>query len=218
MEVSKYTSALLFHGPGAQQTAESELDQIGRAVAPPFGLDGLKIDDARAIIGLMETAPVGDRPGALLIGPLDRARQQATDVLLKVIEEFDPKGVRPVVWAHDIGGVAPTIRSRCLHRWCPGEESVDETLMNFAFELIDAYLTGDCATVIEIIDQQSKTDAPDLLEAVVKALSTNLEQMDGDRYALWVRVRRLLQFRLQGSKVGKMRNEMIAVFLNVEAL
>lgn len=198
---------MLFHGPGARGEAERTLPQIGRRIAEPFGLEGLKIDEARDIISLMQSAQVGDQPGCVLVGPLDEARQAATDVLLKVVEEFDPEAVRPVLWAHDLGSVSQTIVSRCVHRWCPkGTSSVNEDSMKLAFDLVDATLRKDRARVIEMLRNVKSEGFADLVEATTRVLAMAPEQLTGNRFVLWERVRKLALYRHMG------KTEVLAVF------
>lgn len=181
------------------------LPQIGRSVGGPFGEEGLKIDDARSIIALMQSAAVGDEPGVFVVGPLDLARQNATDVLLKVIEEFDPEVVRPVLWAHDLGAVSTTIRSRCIHRWCPGPEKHDDEMVAFALDLVKAAVDQDRARAIELL-RDNKAAAEDVIDVCVRVLSFDPDQMVGKRYEFWKRLRRLAGYRYVG------KNELLAVF------
>jgi len=196
-----YLSALLFHGPGAREGALAEEPNIGRRVAPPIGEAGIKIDDARRLIDLMDTAPVGDRPGVLTFGPVDKAAQSATDVLLKVIEEFDPQGVRPLLWAYDLGSVSNTIRSRCLHRWCPYAEENPTPDTTTAEAVLNDVLRGDRAGVIGIIHRylkaadDAKEATPRLLECLALVLADQPDELYGTRYDLWQSVRRLSGFK-----------------------
>jgi len=201
----RYTSALLFHGPRARQEGGQQLPRIGRCVGGPFGEEGLKIDDARSIIALMQSATVGDEPGAFIVGPLDLAQQNATDVLLKVIEEFDPEVVRPVLWANDLGAISSTIRSRCIHRWCPGLEEHDEEMLAFALDLLKAAVDKDRARAIELL-RETKASPGDIIDACVRAMSLDPDQMSGKRYMFWERLRRLGGYRYVG------KNEILAVF------
>ena len=148
---STYSSAVLFHGPLAQECAHDFADELGRLLHEPFGLEGLKIAESRDIIELMNATPLGDEPGVLIIGPMDHAWPSATDVLLKTLEDFDPAILRPVLWAHDEAGVRPTIRSRCLRKWCAGPEIRDEELLGAIKTLVDGSLKGDRAVVIETL-------------------------------------------------------------------
>jgi hypothetical protein len=56
---------------------------------------------------------------------MDGATDEAADALLKMVEEPNPDAM-PILWANDLGGVRPTIKSRCLDEWCPGSCEADE--------------------------------------------------------------------------------------------
>ena len=185
------------------------LPQIGRRVAEPFGDDGLKVDQTREIIKLMRETPLGDQVGALLIGPMDRAEQKSSDVLLKAIEEFDPECVRPVLWAYDLGSVSSTIKSRCIHRWCPDAPPLhqDPERAKLASDLVEASVRGDTAAVLELLSGKKAADATEILESCVEVLSRHPEALLGARYDLWMRVRKLAGYRHVG------RTELLATFV-----
>ena len=183
-----YSSAVLFHGPSALDRATEFADELGRLLQEPFGAEGLKIEESREIIALMNNTPLGDKPGVLIIGPMDHAWPSATDVLLKTLEEFDPAVLRPVLWAHDEGGVRGTIRSRCLRQWCPGPEVTDESLMDQAKALVDASLDGNQALVLETLRDMEG----DVLLAATQILRHR--PMGIREVLLWDRVREVLRF------------------------
>jgi hypothetical protein len=185
---STYSSAVLFHGPLAEERALEFADGLGRLLHEPFGLEGLKIAESREIIELMNTTPIGDDPGVLIIGPMDHAWPSAVDVLLKTLEEFDGEILRPVLWAHDEAGVRPTIRSRCLRRWCAGPEIRDEELLASIKKLVDASLAGDRAVVLETL----KGLKGDVLVGAAQVLRHR--PMGPRERALWERVRATLKF------------------------
>jgi hypothetical protein len=135
-------SCILFHGPGALQAVLQEARQIGRLMASPFGGGGLKVNEAREFVSLMNSTPVGEGVGVVVAGPMDLALLKSSDTLLKCIEEFNPTVMYPLLWAHDLGGVSGTIRSRCLDRWCPatGLEEPDPELQAVARGLVAAAL------------------------------------------------------------------------------
>lgn len=206
----RYDSALLFHGPGAKEASEAFLPTVGRVLTEPFGQCGLKIEEARQIIELMLDSPLGDDPGVVWVGPLDVAAQNATDVLLKCLEEFDPDIVRPVLWANDLGAVSDTIVSRCLHRWCPESSSKEdqEGLIRIAFELVDAATSGDDLKVVELLLEGAKDlELYGLLESAAQALAVEYKQLVGLRFALWERLRTL------GLRKSVSRTELLAAFL-----
>ena len=121
------SSALLYYGPGAREEALEEAYRLGELMTPPFGDEGLKVEEARAFVEALQLPPF-DGIGCVIAGPMDMATPAASDVLLKSIEEFGDY-VRPILWAHDLDGVTPTIRSRCLARWAwadPDDQEPDE--------------------------------------------------------------------------------------------
>lgn len=184
-----YPSAVLFHGPSALVTARRTLPTYGDLLRS-FGEEGLKIAESREIIELMNNTPLGDRPGVVLIGPVDQAAPASTDVLLKSIEEFDANVIRPVLWAKDETEVSSTIRSRCLRRWCPGAEpSIDEDLMDTARNLVEESLGGHRASVVELVKDK---DPRLLLEAVARALCHR--GIDDESLEMWGRVRAALAY------------------------
>lgn len=139
-------STILFHGPTAKSRALSEGSRIGRLAADPFGLEGLKVDEARSLVALLHQGVLDESSGNrgfVLVGPMDHCASKSSDALLKALEE-PPGDIHPILWAEDIGEVSPTIRSRCLQQWCPGDEppiedGVEEAARNilFAYEQKD---------------------------------------------------------------------------------
>jgi len=188
--VETYRSSLLFHGPTARAQALAMVPSLGRLLHEPFGDDGLKIAESREVVELMNHAPVGDRPGVVVIGPVCRAPPFSTDVLLKSIEEFDQRTVRPVLWAFDEAEVSATLRSRCLARWCPGTREVVPDAAEAARRAVDAVLLGDAAAVIEALHE---TDGRLVLEAAAGVLlGRGLDDVAG---LLWESVRLPLRYR-----------------------
>lgn len=186
-----YSSAILFHGPGAQIVAHQRAEELGRLLHEPFGLEGLKIAESREIVELMGGTPLGDVPGVLIIGPMDHAWPASTDVLLKTLEEFDGRVLRPVLWAWDEGGVRGTIRSRCLRQWCPGPEVEDEVLLAQIRDLLDSSLVGDRVRVLEIL-KEGKGQEDLFLGAAAQLLRART--MGSRELVLWERVREALRF------------------------
>ena len=202
-------SCLLYHGPGALQSALDEAGRQGRLLHPPFGEKGLKVDEAREFVSLMMTPPVGVDQGVVIAGPLDHAAPKSADVLLKAIEEFTDF-VMPILWATDLGGVRGTIRSRCLPVWAPatGLEPGDEELEGTARELLQAVL-HERFYQVPLMVQKMKGRERELLAEVSEAMSAMPDVPAV--LALWERVR----------DVSKWRNptplEVIAAFLPPES-
>ena len=151
-------SGYLFHGPNARQAALDKAAEIGPLMAPPFGDNGLKTEEAREIVNLLLTTPVGEGVGTVVIGPMDDLLPKASDVLLKRVEEFDGTRVHPILWAHDLGSVSTTIRSRCLERWAPllADRDEDEGLAAAGWRLVEASLTGDYASIPPLVKEYTK--------------------------------------------------------------
>jgi len=191
-------SCLLFHGPGARSKTLEYVAECGRLLAPPFGDEGLSVDDAREAVELLSAPPVGEEEGFVVIGPLDLAKSvQAQDALLKNIEQF-PDHVRPLLWAHDLGSVSPVIRSRCLDRWCPPTEDdeEDEELISMGYDLVEASLgKGGKHRISAALAKKSSIankHETELLGILADVLSTDLA--DPRRLALWERLRLVAQW------------------------
>ncbi|OHD26958.1 MAG: hypothetical protein A2Y38_08040 [Spirochaetes bacterium GWB1_59_5] len=201
-------SCILFHGPGALQAVLQEAQRLGRLVAPPFGEEGLKVDEARAFVSFMNSTPIGDGLGVVVAGPMDLALPRSSDVLLKSIEEFNAQVVYPLLWAHDEGGVMGTIRSRCLDWWCPGVVSSDEDMLKLARTLVTAALDNQPWKIPSLLaslkekgpEQTDSTEVPkeakdlkqgvkrlQLLGALAEALLPRLNEPGAQR--LWRRLR-----------------------------
>ena len=132
--------------------------------------------------------------GVVIIGPMDLAWPKASDVLLKRIEEFDSNVVTPILWAHDLGGVSPTIRSRCLERWSPSLEDAeeDEDVVTAAWELVEAVTLKETYRVGSALFRVKGKEV-DLLNAIAGVLSADLD--DPVKRALWDRLRPVALWR-----------------------
>lgn len=183
-------SAVLYHGPGAEKAAH-EAAKIGRLLAPPFGTEGLKVDEVREAVELLGTTPVGDEIGVVLIGPVDLANEFAADVLLKTLEDHDEKYVLPVLWAYDLGNVSSTIQSRCLEQWSPGDASSLSSLKETAHTILGAIREVDLATMISSV-QECKGHEYEILASLAECLS---ESADKHSIKVWGQVRKVLRFR-----------------------
>jgi hypothetical protein len=165
-------------------------ETMGRLLRPPLGDEGLKIADSRDLVELLDSTPLGDGLGVVVVGPLCRASAATTDVLLKTIEEVDLRRVFPIFWAFSDTEVSSTIRSRCLLRWCPGVEEVEESLKLKAREILRAHLAGDVAGLIEGV---KGCEPEPFLRGLVWALQEH--GVTAKAGELWLSVRRLLRHR-----------------------
>lgn len=185
-----HSSCILYHGPGAGLVAHGAAKAHGRLVL--FEGQSLKKDGARELVELMASLPVGSGSHSVLVGPLDEVAPGTSDVLLKTLEEFDPRGIRPFLWAWDLGGVSPTIRSRCVCQYSPG---VDERLEAYASQgsgIVKAYKAKDWVGLIELL-KDSKGDEPQLLGSVIEILSLEFQKDSPDPrlLSLWSHLRPL---------------------------
>lgn len=130
----------------------------------------------------------------MIVGPVDVVTQEGVvDVLLKTLEEFDPRGSRPYLWAWDVGSVRPTIRSRCLMEWCPGRFPVDSEAMEAAKAAVSASLTGSVAGVVEAF-AAVEDGWKDMGDAFLRGAAEDLSRREGTKHlGLWERVRDLLR-------------------------
>lgn len=189
------SSCRLFHGPGARQAAIAAAYKLGRLLHEPFGDAGLKVDEAREFVALTRSPPVGTEDGVVLAGPVDHAAPKSSDVLLKTIEE-PPPHVHPLLWATDLGGVSPTIQSRCLPVWCPasGTASGDEEVEDVARTLVNEVLAERYWQVPLLVAKVKSTPKqrgrePELVAEILEAFAA---QMDNPKVLkLWPRLREL---------------------------
>lgn len=185
------TSCILFHGPNAETDGHAAAMAFGRLL--PFTGSSLKKDGARELVGLLSHRSVESGQVSVLVGPVDEMNSATSDVLLKTIEEFDPDGTRPFLWAWDLGGVLHTLQSRCIVRFCSGTDTRTESYVTMAASLLKAYLDGDWVTLIEDVREQENFDL--LLRALIDILAVKLVAPDSHpRYlALWDCLRSLFR-------------------------
>lgn len=191
--MSKSESCLLFHGPRAQDRAGEAARAWGRVVGV-FGhpQDGLDIEATRGAVEALSGVVAGDKLGVVIIGPLDiLSKDGIEDVLLKTVEDYTATSVRPYLWAYDLGGVKPTIRSRCIDVWSPGVLPPSPQRKDAA-ELVRAMHNR---SVIELLDALGeskvwKAKADNVLREVPEVLRENL---DVAAVKVWLRARNVMR-------------------------
>lgn len=204
------TSVILFHGPNAPNICVSEAEKYGKQIRPPMGTEGLTRQEAREIVEILMSPTVGG-PASLVIGPLDEATPGTTDILLKLLEEPKTGAPKMFLWVRDLGAVAPTIRSRCLHRWCPGVESLSD-LAEAAQEMVGAISREEIASIIFLVfDYKGREE--DLLRECVRVVS-EVSFEDRSMFSFWVRARKLL--RISNTKLTQA--QVVSCFLPVNDL
>lgn len=186
----------LFHGPLAREAAVQAAESHGRMLVEPLGDDGLKVDVSRQIVERLSAVPLGDAVGTLVIGPVDAATDRAADALLKMLEEFNSKYLMPFLWAEDLGGVQPTIRSRCIQQWCPGRggATAEGPYLRTAEMLCQAALRRRRAAVIEHL-KDNKGIEGNLARAAPEVLARKTDWPLEARLRLWARLRPALMER-----------------------
>jgi len=197
-------STLLYHGPASRDAAVESAENLGRLLAEPFGDDGLKVDSAREIVEMLSTCPVGDKIGTVVIGPFDDVTVQASDAMLKTLEEFDGRFVQPILWAMDIGSITGTIRSRCLAHWCPAlaGHSPERPYLGAAERICEAALRRRTAAVIEYLKENEGLEG-DLMRASAEVLVTKEDWPIDARLLLWESIRSTLkQYRDKPTALG----------------
>lgn len=212
MSSSEMVSCVLFHGPTAQGRAAQAAADWGRVVGT-FGdpVDGLNVETIRTAAAAMSAPVLGDVRGAVVVGPVDVLTQEgAVDALLKTLEEFTPRMSRPFLWAWDVGQVRPTVVSRCLSEWCPGQVVLDRDLVAAAKVVVDAALARSVVGVIEgflEVSRPSGDEGPssgkgskdqwrDVGDEFLQAVARDLSRRQGSGHLwLWEQVRPVFQSR-----------------------
>lgn len=145
-------SCYLFYGPDSYRKTLEKSKELGKLVGS-FGEEGLKVEEAREVVSLIQSPPfVGSGLAVVVVGPMDQSRDRSSDVLLKSIEEFDHKIVQPLLWAYDLGEVRPTVRSRSLAVWCPSDDFFPEPpLVDKVDDLFEALAQRDVFLIGEIL-------------------------------------------------------------------
>lgn len=186
-------SVVLYHGPGAEGEARRRAREHG--LVQPFQ-SSLKKEDARELVSLLSQTPIGEKSWSVVVGPLDEITPIVSDVLLKTIEEFNPEGIRPFLWAWDLGGVMPTIRSRCVHQFIPGKDERVTTSLPQAEKVLNLYRDGNWTEIVTEL-KESKGDEEFLLLALVQVISENLvkDPKDTVLFTLWAGIRELFLSR-----------------------
>ncbi len=185
------TSCVLYHGPDAEAVGHAAALSHGRLL--PFTGSDLKKEGARELTSLISRGlPGGAATGSVLVGPVDEVSSATSDVLLKTIEDFNPEGVRPFLWAWDLGGVANTLKSRCVLQFCPGAESRLEGYEASAQVVLKSYLEGDWVSLVEELKGENQ-NLDLLLRSVVERVAPGMSVPTPDpKYThLWDNLREL---------------------------
>lgn len=134
--------------------------------------------------------PTGDERGVVVIGSVNLMSNAAADILLKPLEEHDPD-VQPILWATEMNGVLPTIQSRSLMSWCPGQPgNAAGRFEDLGVRIVESYLKGDVGAILAAVTQQRGSEYETLV-AISVALAARAD--DPRLTRMWVRVRDALE-------------------------
>jgi len=165
-----------------------------------MGEDGLRVAQAREAVRILSTRTIGERRGVLVLGPMDLANDKSCDVLLKSIEEIDPEGTFPILWANDLSEVRETIVNRCLCVWKGGDRTVlDKEVEVRAVQLVDAVTTNDLNLISRLV--RDSKDLRALGDGVAREVSERFQKGDLSALAVWERLRPEMAFT-NPSKIG----------------
>lgn len=192
----------LFHGPSARDRAVALSLTLGRPVSDPLGDSGLKVDDSRALVELASSSGIGDRPPSVVVGPLDAATPEASDALLKTLEDLCEGPLSIVLWADHLRGVSGTIQSRTFAVWCPEGPTTPDPLAYLkepAQNLAKALMENDPVKILGVLEDLTEKkdgakDWPDLLLATCQFLAPGLqdEVLRPRVIEVWDRIRTVL--------------------------
>lgn len=188
---------LLFHGPGGRSSALVDAKVRGKLSCEPIGEGGLKVDESRALIEMLLMPFPGNEKKSFVVGPMDEANVNASDALLKSLEDLDHSKYVLNLWAADVMNVSPTIQSRCAARWCyepgPGDLVDDSEIFPKALDILDAYRKKDYLAILEIA--KDKEIFAGAFRLVPEVLSPSLVEGEDERdFILWERVRGYLRY------------------------
>lgn len=156
----------LFYGATSREVALRHSQDVGTPIQEPIDATGLSIDSAREIVSLLSSAIVMGNLGTLVIGPLDDAKPQTFDALLKTLEE-PPQDILVILYAADIGNLPSTLVSRCQTTFIEGAKASIPT------EAVQALYTAmNVGALYLLFDEIKKNDKPerDFLEAFFESL------------------------------------------------
>jgi len=187
----------LFHGPSARDKAVSLSLEIGRPVGDPVGDKGLKVDDSREIVELASHSGIGDKAPTIVVGPIDQASPEASDALLKTLEDLAEGPLRIILWADFLNEVSPTIQSRTIQIWCPPDKLWIDPLSQYseqANKLFEALLKKDQSRVLDLVGG-ARDNWADLLQALCGSLAQHVLSEPKRVLETWNRFRLVLDGR-----------------------
>lgn len=184
---------LLYYGPQSEPRARAAATSYGKLLPVETGVH-IRKGDARALVEVFHRTVFRGRE-SVVVGPLDEISPEVGDVFLKTLEERSAHTPQPFLWAWDLGGVSPTLRSRCRAYWCPGVDPRWESYEATCGELLRSWRRRDW---VEVVDQlkEARADLDPLLRATVELLVADVMSVDEDTreraLQLWSHLRPLM--------------------------
>lgn len=174
VHIKENTMIFIHHGRGVESGLADALEGFDLVHDP---ISDLKVDGVRKLIELF-TQVYPHRNPCLVAGPLDEADPRALDILLKRIEEPTPNSPTLILWANDLGGVPPTIRSRCGEKFHYAP-LMRHNLYDEAKALFDDLRADNYLGVMMTLREVQKGSERAFLEAYLEVL---LEECELDLY------------------------------------
>lgn len=116
----------IYYGEGSDTYAKKYAESSGVVHDMVYGEKGLSIDECRRLTEDLSSPPIYRGRKMVLVGPLDSARINTLDSLLKTLEDSSNPYTEPVFWTRTLKGIPETIVSRCELIWV-GEVEATKT-------------------------------------------------------------------------------------------
>lgn len=198
LQLALEPSCLLFHGPRAQDRAAEAASTWG-TVLGSFGhpVEGLNTEVIRTAYSHLNQPSLGDKKGSIVLGPIDILTVDGIeDILLKSLEEYKGSWNRPFLWAFDLGEVRPTIRSRCLDVWSPGQ-AAGSGARKQAEEIVFACLSGSATGIMDSLHDW-KENRKQVIPEIAAVLASGLSMK---HLKLWRKLRPLMSVDVEAYEI-----------------
>jgi hypothetical protein len=164
---------IIHHGSGVRG-ALADLMEGKTLVKPPYS--DLKTDQVKELVEVYSQVWPQKNP-LLIAGPLDEANPLTLDVLLKRIEEPFEGAPELLLWAHDLGSVPDTIRSRCGERF-HYQPTGQHPLYSLGERFYSSIKSGSLPDLCSALRSTPKGEYRGVLEAYVEVL-VDKEDLEG---------------------------------------
>lgn len=188
----------IHHGRGVEGGLAETLEGYNLVHDP---ISDLKVAGVRLLVSLFTQVYPHKNP-CLLAGPLDEADPSALDILLKRIEEPTPNSPTLILWAHDLGGVPDTIRSRCGERFHYAPQ-IEHDLYEEASSFFALFRADKLLRAMQVLAKVQKGSERAFLEAYVEVLlAEGATEFYGEELRALLGRKRISHSALQGFFLG----------------